>query len=251
MAESHTFRSLIKTLFKKKKYGRRLAYKPDDILTGILRVVVDGCQWRSIDRPEAPWRVCYYHFRRIISGDLWQTSLDHLRQEWRRLHKNCARGHIGLIDSQSVRISKTASARGFDGGKKVWGRKRHLLVDCEGLLIQVKVTPANVFDGRIGARMVFEAKCKGLCRLTEVHADGAYRGMKWPRGTKVVIGRNPCSSTFQPIKHRWKVERSIAWLGGYRRLSKDYEGLFKTSEAFVHIAFIHLICKRLDKAQSS
>ena len=187
----------------------------------------------------------YHHFRRIQGQGLWDQALATIRSKLRVEMGLHPRGHIAIVDSQSVRIGKTKSERGFDGGKKVYGRKRHFLVDSQGLLVDVKVTAANVHDRHPGLSLVYKTKCAGVNLIKELHADRAYQGLKVPRGTRLVIGKNPNSKEFSPIKHRWKIERTFAWAGDYRRLARDYEGSFETSEAMIKASFTFAMCKRL------
>ena len=156
----------------------------------------------------------------------------------------------GCLDSQSVKTVSGRGVRGFDAGKKVNGRKRHLLVDTLGLLLAVVVTAASVQD-RDGARLLL-AHVSGACKkLRCIWVDGGYRGTLLPwverhfRFRLKVILRSDSTVGFVPLPKRWVVERTFAWLSAYRRLSKDYEVLPASSKTFIRIAMIRLMLKRL------
>lgn len=154
-----------------------------------------------------------------------------------------------ILDSQSVKTTEKGGLRGYDAGKKVKGRKRHILVDTLGLVMAVVVHAANVQD-RDGARMVLERVKNRFPRLKKIWADGGYAGqlVEWVAGLGdwvLEIVKRTEASQFVVLPKRWIVERTFAWLGRYRRMSKDYEGLPENSEAMVHIAMINLMSKRL------
>ena len=161
-----------------------------------------------------------------------------------------------VLDSQSVKTTETPGVRGYDAGKKVNGRKRHILVDVIGLLLMVVVHAANIQD-RDGARIVLE-KAKGkFPRLQLIWADGGYAGklIDWVKQicswTLEIVKRSDEVKGFQVLPHRWVVERTFGWLNRYRRLSKDYEGLTETSESMIYIAMISLMVRRLARIELS
>jgi putative transposase len=155
-----------------------------------------------------------------------------------------------IMDSQSVKTTEQGGAKGYDAGKKVNGRKRHILVDTLGLLLCVKVLAGNI-QNRDGAKQLFTAIKERMPRLYLIWADGGYRGklINWVGTTCLwllqVVKRNDDVKGFVVLPRRWVVERTFAWLGRNRRLSKDYERKCESSEAFIYVAMIHLMLKRL------
>ena len=161
-----------------------------------------------------------------------------------------------VIDSQSVKTSKAGGVRGYDGGKRVKGRKRHIVVDTLGLLVDIKVTAANVHD-TVGGRKVLDRATDWLADHPKViFADKGYQGPKfanWCRyylGSKVYVSANPAMAAkrFIPVKKRWVVERTFAWFSNYRRLDKDHERLITHSTAMIRWAMIALTLWRVAPA---
>jgi putative transposase len=154
------------------------------------------------------------------------------------------------LDSQSVKTTETPGERGYDAGKKVKGRKRHILTDTLGLLLMVVVHIASIQD-REDAKSVLEKVKAKFSRLQLIWADGGYAGklIDWVKEkcgwVLEIVKRNDDVKGFQVLPHRWIVERTFGWLGRYRRLSKDYEGLPKTSEAMIYATMAHLMVRRL------
>ena len=159
------------------------------------------------------------------------------------------------MDSQSVKTTAVGGVRGVDGGKLIKGRKRHTLVDTMGNLIKVIVTIANMSDGKAGIAVLKQVPKTLFKRLKRLWADGSYRGefVEWvaQQFKRVVVEITLPKDTrkgFQVVPWRWVVERSFAWLGAYRRLSKDYEFWCKHSESMIYIASIHRLLRRLAPA---
>ena len=206
--------------------------------------------WRDLPSDLPAWQSVYYHFSRWRERELWKKLNKRLRRRLRRRAGKKEQPSLGLIDSQSVK-GGVHRGNGYDGGKKVNGRKRHLLVDTLGLLLMVVVTQANVSDQR-GLKAILAAIAKGFGRLKVIKADGGYCGesfitwVKQSYGRLLEIVKRPEGvKGFQLLPQRWVVERSLAWIGNSRRLSKDYEVLPKTSEAFIYLAMVDLMTKRL------
>ena len=156
----------------------------------------------------------------------------------------------GAIDSQSVKCSSVGGVRGFDAGKKILGRKRHILVDTMGLLIAVVVHSAGIQD-RDGGLLVLERIQGFFSKLILIWADGGYRGQFVERAYRSfrreieIIDKDPDQKGFKVLPRRWVVERTFAWLSNYRRHSRDYERLIESSEAMIYISMVQLMLKRL------
>lgn len=207
-----------------------------------------GCQWRELPRRGVKWQVVYYYFRKWqdegIIEQLNELLYARSRQKSRRSYFPAA----AVLDSQSVKTALATEAVGYDAGKKIKGRKRHLLVDTQGLVLAVRVSGANETD-RTGAEKVFQKADKlQLSRLKLVYVDGGYRGklihqIKKQFGITLSLVKKKAKAGFQLLPKRWVVERTFAWLTKCRRLSKDYERLTTTSEAFILLAMCRLMLK--------
>ncbi len=220
------------------------------IVNAIFYLLVAGCQWRLLPKEYPKWQTVYYYFRLWQKTQLWQQIHDRLRSQVRRKANRHKHPTAGCLDSQSVKTTATPGIRGFDNGKKVNGRKRHLLVDTLGLLLVVVVTAASVSESA-GARLVL-AKMTGSCKkLRRIWLDGGYRGnvFGWAfdvcRLVLQVVTHPPEQKGFVVVPRRWVVERTFAWLLNHRRLSKDYERETTTSEALIQIAMMRLMLRRL------
>lgn len=233
-----------------KKTGRPRSVPMYDVVNAILYVVVGGIQWRMLPKEYPNWKTVYHYFRIWKKQGVWQDIHDRLRALARQKAGKHKHATAGCLDSQSVKVSAHAGERGFDGGKKINGKKRHILVDTMGFVLAIVITKASVQD-REGARLVL-MKLRGFCKkLRCIWVDGGYTGelLKWVakrfRFRLEVVKRPEGSKGFVVVKRRWVVERTFAWLTQHRRLDRDYERLNETSEAFIHIAMIRLMLRRL------
>lgn len=203
-----------------------------------------------------PWQTVYYHFNKWRKDGTWAELNRTLPQQIRQQEGREISPSAAILDSQSVKTTAIKGERGYDAGKQVKGRKRHLLVDTLGYVLCVIVTAASVQD-RDGAKKVLEAIKERLPRLKLIGADGGYRGklVDWVKTNfgwlLEIVQRNDAVSGFQVLPRRWMVERTFSWLGKYRRLSKDYEQLPQTSEAFIYLAMSHIMTRRLAKFEAS
>jgi len=190
-------------------------------------------------------------------GGTWEQINTALRIKLREADGREPEPSAAILDSQSVKTTSVKGVRGYDAGKKVKGRKRHILVDTLGLLLMAVVHTANIQD-RDGAKLVLEKAKLFFSRLQLIWADGGYAGklIDWVKCTcnwvLEIVKRDPNAKGFHILPHRWVVERTFGWLDRYRRLSKDYEVLTETSEAMIYAAMSHLMVRRLARqAQAS
>jgi putative transposase len=234
--------------------GRPKKHADREVLRAILFVLRQGLSWRGLQKTCWPfWQSVYARFAAWNRNGLWPRLNRALHKRLRRLLGRCPSPSAGAMDSQSAKGSamNEAATSGFDAHKKVKGRKRHLLVDTEGLLVAVVVTAANIGD-RAAARALFAAMEGHFVRLALIWVDGGYAGKEFIElcrqrfGRRVqVVDKLPGQKGFQPLPRRWPVERTFSWLQWSRRLSRDYERLPSSSEAFIYLASIHWSISRI------
>jgi putative transposase len=225
-----------------------------EVVNALLYVAKEGCSWRALPGDFAiPWKTVYNYFRAWMDDGTWDKLLDALRGQVRAKARRNEAPSAGSIDSQSTKTALGGDDVGTDGGKKVHGRKRHILVDTLGLLLGVVVTAANVDDAR-GAELVFRKLTpQQRAELKKVWADSKYHNHALnaflaEQGFALeleIVSRPKEQEGFKPLPWRWVVERTFAWLGWSRRLSKDYERRADTSAAMVKVAAIRHMLHRL------
>src|SRR5215217_3493456 len=248
--------------------GRQRIHTPREILDAVFYVLRSGCPWRLLPREYPPWKTP--STTTSASGESTAPS------------KNSTRYSAGIADSQSVKTTGVGGeARGYDGGKKIRGRKRHLLVDTEGLVLKAKVHSAKIPE-QDGLKMLLESARAGVWHLKHLWLDAGYegRGRRWAEealSLSVEVVRKPAKPTpekvakrwaeewakegekvdwqrlmppkgFQVLPRRWVVERTFSWLSQNRMMSKDYERLCATAEAFIYAAMARLMVRRLARA---
>ena len=231
--------------------GRPLELNMREAINAMVYVARTGCQWANLPHDFPNANSVYYHYRKWCLDGTWQAINRALRYLERQRQKRRPHPSAGIIDSQSIKTTESGGERGYDGGKKINGRKRHILVDTVGNLLEVVVHAADIQD-RDGAKLLMNKLTTMLqLRLQKVWADGAYRGklVSWfcdELHILLDIVSPPADQIgFEVLPRRWVVERTLAWLGRYRRLSKDYERCPASSEGMVYIASIHTMLKRL------
>jgi putative transposase len=233
--------------------GRPRKTNMREVLNAIFYITREGCSWRALPHDFPPWKTVYNYFEEWKRDGTWDRFLTTLRQGVRLTAHRGRTPRVACIDSQSVKTAGGGQEVGTDGGKKVRGRKRHLVVDTLGLLLAVVVTAANVDDARAAPQLFAQLPGKDFRRLEVVQADTKYHSPELDRWLRVhhrpyriwVVSRPPGERRFIPLRSRWVVERTFAWLGRYRRLSKDSEHLPQSSEAVIKIAAIHHYLRRL------
>jgi len=230
--------------------GRPRTTDVREVVDAIFYVLRSGCAWHLLPHDFPPSGTVYDYFRRWQRDGTWEMIHQTLRERVRIQAGRKTEPTAAIIDSQSAKTNEQGGIDGYDAGKKVSGRKRHLLVDVMGMVLAVVVHSAGIQD-RDGAKLVFDRVRKRYGRLALVWADGGYAGklVAWVKEScgmeLAIVKRTDDLKGFHVLPRRWVVERTFGWLGRYRRMSKDYEFHPETSETMVHVAMIHLMVRRL------
>jgi putative transposase len=246
------------------KYTRR------EIVNGILYVLRSGCPWRLLPNDLPAWGTVYDYFRMWQKQGIWDLALQALRKQLRQKQGRDEEPSAAVIDSQSIKTSAVRGPeKGIDMGKKIWGRKRHLLVDTQGNLMEVKVTAASDSDLSGGKKLLEPLKGR-FPRMQLVWGDSHYGGqlvewvkehLGWDIQTVRRLGTAHDACTMEPKPktklskrgfqvqpRRWVVERTFSWITRWRRLARDHEGLPQSSEAFIKISAFRRILSHLAPA---
>lgn len=222
------------------------------VIDAIFYVVKGGIPWRYLPTNFPPWQTVYGFFRRWKREHLWAALNDALRSLIRKAEGRRNQPTAAVLDSQSVKSAGHGGAVGYDAGKCIKGRKRHLLVDTLGLVLGVVVTPANVTE-RDGAKAVLSRVLAWFTWLRLLWVDGGYTGPAFAQWVKArrpklevqVVKRSDQVRGFKVLPRRWVVERTFAWFMHHRRLVRDYETTITSAEALVYIAMIRIQLRRL------
>lgn len=228
----------------------RSRYNPVRIINAILYLVKTGCQWNMLPKDFPKWRCVYHHFRTLSDRGIFQKLMKTLTAIRRLQTVDTGKHSIAVADSQSVKWGLMHSEKGIDGGKKIKGIKRHIIVDSQGLPLAVNITKGNVHDskGIIASLCELYADWKDI---TKIKADMGYRGSLTKLLPDILDMQLECvksnlgNSGFCPIQGRWVVERTFSWLDSYRRISRNFEKYLRTAKAMTEIACSMLLLRYL------
>ena len=235
--------------------GQPEGYCHRQMIDAVFYVTDNGIKWRAMPVDFPPWDRVYAFSRRWRKNGLPKELHDRLRDKVRIAEGRDVEPTAGIIDSQSVKAAATvpSASRGYDGGKKINGRRRHVITDCLGMILMVMVTAANVTD-RQAARTMLPGLRTRFRDLTLVWADGGYTGalVTWAKEklqlTLQIVKRSDDMTGFVVLPRRWVVERTLGWLMRSRRLVRDFETLPASSEAFIYWSQIMLMSRRLARS---
>lgn len=229
------------------------------IIDAILYLLRSGCPWRLLPHDFPNWKTVYGVFREWRNNGTWRRIHDSLRDKVRRSEGRKPSPSAAIIDSQTVKTTEVGGERGYDAGKKINGRKRHIVVDTLGLILAVVVHPASVqdYDGALLVLKILGSLKERFGRLKVIFADSAYGRNNLPQSVMEAFGwllqtvlRPAKVKGFVVLPKRWIVERTFGWLGRYRRHSKDYERNTASSEAMIYIAMSHVMLRRLARSKT-
>ena len=234
--------------------GRPPKHSRRTLVEAILYVVKAGGPWHLLPKDFPPCKTVFHYFAKWTREGIWRFVHDRLRERARRKAGRRAPPTAAILDSQSVKHADASREIGYDAGKKIKGRKRHLLVDTMGFILALLVTGADVQD-RDGAKRLLSQCWFLFGRLQIIWADSGYLGqlVAWVKSLRpygklhLEVVARAAGRGFQLVRKRWIVERTFSWLYKFRRLCRDYERNPKHSEAMIYLAMTHLMLRRITK----